>query len=1039
MPGEQSFQRASQANSQTLAPQRFVGISGDPRGIGLFIDADGDVAEVEFFHAASRAERSFISLARLERAYLAPQTRVYFRTTDERWRMGRVRDFMLQDDGSVVYEVKLPNRKDIDIPEALLRVRCYASEGDPADVLAMGASETQRWFDARWIARKSLIDLRVSTQGLTGLTSASVELVGHQMDAVRRVLHDPLQRYLLADEVGLGKTIEAGAIVRQTLLDARESTALILAPASLTAQWIDELRLRFGLECGPSARTRVMPLEALEDPLSASTILVVDEAHRVEPGSADYENLRALARSCPKLLLLSATPVIGNEAALLSLLRLLDPARWDDEQEETFQRHVALSQEYGRLLLGLRPDASAFVLKQRVAAATAAFPEDPIVAGFAARFSASEDPADRTQACASLRQHIAETYRIHHRIIRSRRADLEGWEFQPRGPASVRIEEDDSTDLARAYAALEDWRSEAVVRSKESQPVATSLQRRFLTLLNAISVGQELEEATSIFEGEADLLTAINAELGPAARQRRAKFAADVSLRHLRFLAPAKGNAAKLVVFTSDPALAVEVSTALNAVGANAFAGAAACRPFEEADQSAVLVLGPEGEEGLNLHFADAIVHADLPASVARLEQRIGRLDRFGRHKGPIKHIAICPASEEDSPWSSWLDLLRDGFTIFDRPISDIQFALDKIETEVTRRRILGAADLSAFTGELTEQIAEQRKRLDEQYALDQLAMSRDSARDLVETTEEAEADEIALENQLTPLLSQTLQLSIRRQGPGICTLGWTPSTLMPERPWRAEFAPTLKRPITWKRRISVNHPGVALVRPGSHLTDALERLLAWDDRGTAFSTWRFRPGAGAPGEERLAFRLCWVIGPGRPPAKLLKGEDPEGLRRQAEVFLPPSTFVQHLAPDLTPVTDGAWLETLTSKYLPEAASDGSRDFNLGSRPEWLAEIIGRSEFVELCANVKRHSLLSLQDDAAHQAHLKDAAVKLAVELQRRTARRALRIQFEPQDALEREAQLDGFVSQLVAEPEARLDSIGVIVTAGWIPGAPRR
>lgn len=1041
MAGSQSNVRLeSELSLRALAPQRFVEVRGDPRGIGLFISADGDVAEVEFFHATSRSERAFVALARLERTYLPPQTRIYFRTTDERWRMGRVRNFLLQDDGSIVYEVKIPGRKDIDIPEALLRVRCYASEGDPADVLAMGASETQRWFDARWAARKSLIDLRASAQGLTGLTSAAIELVGHQMDAVRRVLHDPLQRYLLADEVGLGKTIEAGAIARQTLLDDPQSTALILAPGSLTAQWTDELSFRFGLECGPLTRVRVMPLDALASPLPPATILVVDEAHRVISGSAEYDHLQSLARSCPKLLLLSATPVIGNEASLLSLLRLLDPARWEDEPEHSFRRHVELSQEYGRLLLGLRPDASAFVLKQRVAAAITAFPDDPIVADLAARFRDSEEQSDRAQACASLRQHIADTYRIHHRIIRSRRADLEGWEFQPRGPAPVRVEEDDSDDLARAFTALEDWRSEAVVQCEETPLAAPLLRQRFLALLSAISVGRPLEDDAPLFDAEAALLSAINIELGPAAVQQRARFAAEVSSRQLRFLTSGKGGAAKLVVFTADTDLAVEIATALASSEIAVLSGPKGCRQFEISDDSAILVLGPDGEEGLNLHFADAIVHADLPASVGRLEQRIGRLDRFGRSKGPIKHIVICPASEDDSPWSSWLDVLRAGFAIFDRPVSDIQFALDEIELELAERRLLGSADLAAFTAELEVRIAEQRRRLDEQYALDQLAMSRESARDLVEAAEEAEADEATLEAQLTPLLGTTLQLSIRRPEPGVCRLAWSPSTLMPEHPWRNAFAPALRRPLTWKRRLAVGHPGTALIRPGSHLTDALERLLQWDDRGTAFATWRFRPGQGGAGEERLGFRLCWIIGAATPSSRVLQeGEDGEGLRRQAEAFLPSSTFIQHLSPDLTPIVEEEWLQLLAEPYLAEGRSDGVRDFNLGSRPDWLAQIIGRSEFADLCALIKQRSLQSLSCDSDHQARLSQARAKSAVELRRRAARRALRAKFEPTSTLDREAVLDEIVDGLIAAPDVRLDSMGVIVTAGYVPAAARR
>ena len=83
--------------------------------------------------------------------------------------------------------------------------------------------------------------MQAATQGLAGLVSAAVEFVPHQAATVRRVLQDPLPRYLLADEVGLGKTIEAGAILRQWFLDTPGLCALVLAPQSVVPQWRSEL------------------------------------------------------------------------------------------------------------------------------------------------------------------------------------------------------------------------------------------------------------------------------------------------------------------------------------------------------------------------------------------------------------------------------------------------------------------------------------------------------------------------------------------------------------------------------------------------------------------------------------------------------------------------------------------------------------------------------------------------------------------------------------------------------------------------------
>jgi ATP-dependent helicase HepA len=344
-------------------------------------------------------------------------------------------------------------------------------------------------------------------------------------------------------------------------------------------------------------------------------------------------------------------------------------------------------------------------------------------------------------------------------------------------------------------------------------------------------------------------------------------------------------------VFVSDEELAATIAEGLRAAEAEQiFDGAhgkTAAEAFAACAGPAIAVFGPSGEEGLNLHFADAIVHGDLPSSVGRLEQRIGRLDRYGRTRGPIRHVIVCPAAEEDTPWSAWCDLLREGFGVFDRPVSDLQFVLADIEAEVRRRRLAGPQAVLDFRDELGSLLAQHRERLDEQYAMDQLAMGRESALALAEAFEEAEADEADLQVRVGGLLVSTLQFGVRREDPDVFALEWRPNTQLPERPWRSVFAPGLGRSITWKRRLSLSRPKTALLRPGASLIGALERLLDWDDRGAAFATWRFEPGTGGPGEERLAFRMCWVIAPPSPPAEaLLPGEDRDALRRQAEAFL---------------------------------------------------------------------------------------------------------------------------------------------------------
>lgn len=1017
----------------------FVEVA-DSRGVGLCLGADDHQAEVEFFYSTSRQERVRFPVKAIRRAYLPRQTRVYYRLDSDRWRMGRVRDYLLEDDGAVIYEVRSPNHEDSDLPEASLRVRCNACDIEPAEVLALGAAETQRWFDARWPARESLIALEEAAQGLTGLVSASVEIVGHQADAVRRILHDPLQRYLLADEVGLGKTIEAGAVLRQTLIDDRKATGLVLAPDALVGQWASELEEKFGLSVSGEPRLALRRHADLDSGLEQASLVIVDEAHRLIDGAMPHEGLARLARGAEKLLLLSATPVIGHEAALLGLLSLLDPERWAGEPIARFRAHVEQAQEYGRLLLGLRPDANAFVLKQRVAAARSTFADDSFVKAFADEFDAIADLETKRRIAGRLRDHVADTYRIHHRIIRARRSDLEGWEFQPRGPATLREEEDDDRGLAEASIALEDWRAQARLHAHAAPEAARAIQERYAKLLLAVAAGIPVQShVPGFFPGEAELLAAIDVAQGANAGERRAAFIASIAERHLRFLRGPSLAAPKLVVFSSYPDLLPQIAREFEAsAGLAVFDGGAdpsAVRAFGAVGAPAVLILGPAGEEGLNLHFADAILHADLPVDISRIEQRIGRLDRFGRTKGPIRHIIISPAADDDTPWSAWLCLLRDAFNIFDRPVSDIQFALQSIEGEVLARLLDGTNAAIGLTSELEARIEIERTRLDEQYALDQLAFSRQSARDLVEAVEAAEADEADLESRADAVLTKTLQFRRSDLGGHIFNLQWSRDTQLPARPWGDKFAGALQTPLTWRRRVSIAHPEARLVRPGSALIDALQSLLDWDDRGSAFATWRFEPGGGSLGEERLAFRLCWAIGPGAIDlSRLQDGESADALRRFAQYLSPRWTFTQHAAPDLEPITDPAWLSILERPFAPKASDRGGRDFNLGSRPDWLRSVVDRQSFAKLCAAVRDHAHARLTASSEYKARVEAGRLATMRALERRAARRAVQASARPSAALEREALLDEMVAAAVEGPEARLDCVGAIIVAGHVP-----
>ena len=256
-------------------------------------------------HSLSSLEVREVDTQVIRRARLAAQTRVYVKNSGRLF-VGRIMHGQFQDDGLYVYQVQFPNNVAAPVPEQYVKVRCLAPMGDPTDSLMSAGMDSQFVNDRRTNILEHVVKGRAGSRSFAGLLSSSVELYPHQLEVVRRVSEDALQRYLLADEVGLGKTIEAGGIIRQHLLENPDGDVLVLAPDHIVGQWQTELTARFHLD-DFGDRVRVVRHGALASTTSPPTMLVVDEVHHLvgRDASSEYQKLSALAHAAPRLILIS--------------------------------------------------------------------------------------------------------------------------------------------------------------------------------------------------------------------------------------------------------------------------------------------------------------------------------------------------------------------------------------------------------------------------------------------------------------------------------------------------------------------------------------------------------------------------------------------------------------------------------------------------------------------------------------------------------------------------------------------------------------
>jgi ATP-dependent helicase HepA len=280
------------------------------------------------------------------------------------------------------------------------------------------------------------------TGGVTGLSAARIIPLPHQLLVAQRVLEDRQVRFLLADEVGLGKTIEAGLIIQSLLAIKPTLRVLIIVPGALISQWFLELFVRFGgqrylmfdaervknYNGNPWADEQFViassrAVEALtgKDALRFGTsqwdVVVVDECHRMQPSGVLYKRVAMLSKNAPHVLLLSATPARQHADAYLALLSLLQPTVWRLDDGARFAARFAAHDQ----IVALVKKTQAAQTAELTALAKAwknAVPGDAIIAQHA------EQLAQNPEAKDALIAYVRDYLQLDRRLVRNRRQTL---------------------------------------------------------------------------------------------------------------------------------------------------------------------------------------------------------------------------------------------------------------------------------------------------------------------------------------------------------------------------------------------------------------------------------------------------------------------------------------------------------------------------------------------------------------------------------------------------------------------------------------
>ena len=589
---------------QFIPGQRWISNTESELGLGLVLEVSFKRVTVLFLASNEK---------RLYAVDNAPLTRVRFSAGDiiESVDEEKVQVVgVIEKDGLITYQCRNSSGQTVELEE--MELNHHIQFNKPQDRLFTGQIDPPSWFSLRYETWRRLQQHQQSP--VKGLLGGRASLIPHQLFIAHEAANRLAPRIMLADEVGLGKTIEAGLILHHRLINDLSNRVLIIVPESLLHQWLVEMRRRFNLrfsildenrcleicgedvfegDDGETERSGINPFATEQLVLCSQQffatysrrqkqaldagwdMVIVDEAHHLAwnetAPSPEYLFVEKLALASPSLILLTATPEQLGKESHFARLRLLDPDRFYSfsaflEEERLFEpvAHAA------KLLLANE------TLDDNAIAELTAIVKDDNVSGLLANLNDKNKSAEARSALINILLDHHGTGRI---LFRNSRQTVQG--FPERERHGYALEGAASEDL-----------------QQDPRYVWLVKQLKKLAGKKALLICKHAETAI-------DLQQTLKNRTG------------------------------------MDSAVFHEGMTIIERDRAAAY--------FADQDSSARLLICSEiGSEGRNFQFVHHLVLWDLPTNPDLLQQRIGRLDRIGQKHVIQIHVPYLEKTEHE-------------------------------------------------------------------------------------------------------------------------------------------------------------------------------------------------------------------------------------------------------------------------------------------------------------------------------------------------------------------------------------------------------
>ena len=644
--------------------------------------------------------------------------------------------------GTQMYRIKYDNR-DIENTERSVNLMLDVNLSDPFERVR------QNIFGhyTEYLKDNTTFKIRSSNNSTISSLKASKTLFKpYQFKPLLKFLYSDNRRVLIADEVGLGKTIEAGHIMLELKARGEFRNALVVCPMALKEKWTTELNEKFGLDFinidnkdhlihelrhHPGYVKAVINYEKLnnkeliafmEERQIKFSMIVCDESHRLRNKETQlYKGAEKIMSLGDSVVFMSATPIMLNRENLYNQLHLLEPDVYD--RKEVFLNNAELNEPFVLALSQLKDGVKWTKIKKQLTEAEAVtyntindvstpikvnindyFSDYPIYQEIIKDLSSEESNTLR----AKIQYNLAEMSPMSTIFSRTRKTDVtQDWSQAERNTVSLRV------DLGETERLSFDQYIKEYIISKGGEIIYDEYDRPQAGAWGLVTIKRQL--ASSIW---ATISNNDQLDSGIDEYEDYEDVKVDTLLKIIND-AFSKGKR-KIIVFAIFKKTIKYLNIRLKKAGYNPVMiyGDSKINKFEvleqfRTDNSIDVLLSSEvGSEGLDMQFCNCLVNYDLPWNPMVVEQRIGRIDRFGQEspKVNIYNIVVMDTIVEDI-----FSRLLERIGIFRSSIGDLEAILDKeLEQDGKRMSIkqaLKSIENDYYSNKLTKEEVEKKQK----------------------------------------------------------------------------------------------------------------------------------------------------------------------------------------------------------------------------------------------------------------------------------------------------------------------------------------